>query len=94
MTKGKKEENEMSEELLCCDECGGGYGWVWHSGDLGNSHRVGGVSYKAGRMWAQVCPNWKEEDNPPPPPGISDMSPYIKELKTDGKGKRSSKGFH
>ena len=65
-----------NKETLCCDQCPGGYGWVWKSADLGNRHRVGNTSYKAGQQWAEVCPQWEGDEEPPAPPGISDMSRY------------------
>ena len=65
-----------NKETLCCDHCPGWFGWVWKSADLGNRHRVGSTSYKAGQQWAEVCPQWGEGEEPPAPPGISDMSRY------------------
>ena len=59
-------------------QCSGAHGWRWGSSDLGNSnHR--------GKMWAQVCQQWKTDEKywcvdsgtfvmcpPPTPPGMTD----------------------
>ena len=50
--------SEENETIVCCEKCEGGYGWVWKSADLGNRHRVGSTSYKAGQLWAEGCPHW------------------------------------
>lgn len=70
------EEKEMETEAVCkCDgKCDGGTGWKWMSADLGN--RIAG--HKAGRYWAEVCPDWEGDELPPNPPGISDMTRYMK----------------
>ena len=68
--------SEENETIVCCEKCEGGYGWVWKSADLGNRHRVGSTSYKAGQLWAEVCPHWVGHEEPPAPPGISNMDRY------------------
>jgi len=81
------------------DTCDGGYGYKWRSGDLGNTHRVGNTSYKAGRMWAEVCSHWVDEHGkvlPPNPPGIGNITRYLKkatlkEFKTDEDTQKTSR---
>ena len=63
--------SEEKQDAVCpcgATVCEGGYGWQWHSQDLGNTHRVGGTSYKAGQLWAEVCPQWVGDEEPPAPP--------------------------
>lgn len=79
--------SEDKQDTVCpcgATVCEGGYGWLWKSQDLGNTHRVGGTSYKAGQLWAEVCPQWVGDEEPPAPPGISDMTRYRRGGKSDG----------
>lgn len=93
---GKKtgEEKQMKETICECNECDGNSGWKWVSRDLGNRITDGTRSHKAGQFWAEVCPAWKaehgDEELPPNPPGISDMSKWM----YGGKGQRGRGGFH
>ena len=58
-------------------KCDGGFGWKWKTADLGNSI----AGNKAGRTWAEPCPEWDGTLNvyglPPNPPGITNMRPYL-----------------
>lgn len=85
-------KEHTSVDMVCpCEgeKCDGGTGWNWHSADLGNTHYVGGEANKAGRFWVQVCPSWTDDELPPNPVGISDITIYMKE-----EGKKSKHGFH
>lgn len=80
---GKKigEEKQMKETICECNKCDGNSGWKWVSADLGNRITDGTRSHKAGRFWAEVCAEWIKnngEELPPNPPGISDMSKWMK----------------
>ena len=69
-----------NEDKICpCGgtKCDGGYGGQWGSADLGNTHRVGGTSYKAGQLWVKICPEWIGNEAPPDPPGITNIQRYM-----------------
>ena len=81
-----------NEDMVCpCkgEKCDGGTGWKWHSADLGNTHNVGHSSHKAGRLWVEVCKGWTEDELPPNPTGVSDITIYMRE-----EGKKSKQGFN
>ena len=89
----KGEEKEMEKVCKCNEKCDGS-GWIWNSQDLGNRITDGTRSHKAGRFWASICPNWKGGEQPPNPPGISDMSKWMHKFDGgEGKG-HSGGGWH
>ena len=87
------EEKQMEKICKCNGKCDG-TGWNWRSRDLGNRITDGTRSHKAGQFWAEVCLTWKaehgDEELPPNPPGISDMSKWM----TGGIGQKGGGGFH
>ena len=55
---GKQSKGSETMRVGSCKckgkKCDGGFGWKWHTADLGN--RIAG--HKAGRTWAEPCPEW------------------------------------
>lgn len=83
MVGKQKEVKKVNIGTCKCngEKCQSAFGWVWKTGDLGNSVRVGGERHKAGRTWAEPCPQWDgvrdENGLPPAPQGVLDMKPYL-----------------